>query len=91
MLSWESFLKRYDIILFLKQAKVGAEWTSTGKSFQTMGASEVKLLPKCILIYVKMDRIKELPRTNYLDGCIVFYIFYNEQKKENQGNWDDHC
>ena len=37
---------RYDFNLYLKQAKVGAEQTSSAKSFQTVGASIGKLWPK---------------------------------------------
>ena len=31
-------MKRYVFNIFLKQVRVGAEWTSSGKSFQTVGA-----------------------------------------------------
>ena len=70
-------LERYDFNLFLKQSRVGAERTSSGKSFQIVVASKAKLWPKCFRIYVQMDRIEERSRTFYLDGCILYYIFHN--------------
>ena len=38
-----------------------------------------------------MDRIEEPPRIFYLDGCSLYYIFHNEETKEDLSNWDDHC
>ena len=49
MLSGNAFLKRYDFNLFLKQARVGAEQISSGKSFKTVEASKAKLWPMCFL------------------------------------------
>ena len=71
-------------MLFLKQVRVGAEWTSLGKSFKTVGASKTKLWPKCFWIYVHMDRIEEPPRIFYLDGCILYYIFHNENQSRQK-------
>ena len=59
-------MKRYDFNVFLKQAIVGAEGTSSGKSFQTMGASNAKLWSSVFWTYVQMDRIEEPPRSFYL-------------------------
>ena len=36
------FLRRTILTFFLKQARVRAEWTSSGKSFQVVGASKAK-------------------------------------------------
>ena len=36
-------------VFFLKQARVGAEQISSGKSFQTVAALKAKLWPKCFL------------------------------------------
>ena len=69
---------RYDFNLFLKQARAGTELTSSGKSFQTVGASKAKLWSKCFFTYVQMNRIVEPPRIFYPDGCILYYIFHKE-------------
>ena len=74
----ECLFEEIRFLLFLKQARVGAERTSSGKSFQTVGASKAKLWPKWFFIYVQMDRIEGLPGTFYLDGCILYYISHNE-------------
>ena len=62
---------------FLKQARVGAEKTSSGKSFQIVGSSKAKLWPQCFVfvIYVQMDRIEEAPSTFHLNDCILYYSF----------------
>ena len=47
-----AFLKRYDFNHFLKQARVRAEQTSSGKSFQTVGASKAKLWLKWFFFFI---------------------------------------
>ena len=43
-------------------------------------------------IYVKMDKIEKPLRTFYLNSCILYYNFHNEQtKQKQQSNLDDKC
>ena len=46
MLRWESLFEEIRFYLFMKQARVGAEQTSSGKLFQTVAASKTRLWSK---------------------------------------------
>ena len=71
-------LKRYDFNPFLKQARVRAERTSPGKSFQAMGA---KLWPKCFcLLMYRLTELKKLQQ-HFVSYTISFTMSRQKRTK----------
>ena len=84
MLSWEYMRDEiYDFNIFLKQASVGAEQTSSGKLFQTVGASKANL---CFWgVFLFMYRWIELSNLQepfiWMVGCCTISSTTSRQKR----------
>ena len=66
---------------------MGAECTSSNKSFQTVGLSKANVRKS---VFQQKDRIEQPPR-NLLVGYILCHICDNELTKENQSRWNGQC